>query len=128
MTLADIATRLALEILTPELPLEGSADISRAHASDLLSEVLANAPSGGLLLTIQVHMNVIAVALHAGLAGVVFTGGMRPEDAVRLRAVQEGLPLLCTAETTFDTAGRLYELGLRGRLGGSPDQDGGAAE
>jgi BioD-like phosphotransacetylase family protein len=124
MTLGDIATKLGLEVLTPDLPIEGSADIGRAHASDLLSEVLANAPSGGLLLTIQVHMNVIAVALHAGLAGVVFTGGMRPEEAVRKRAVQEGLPLLCTAETTFDTAGRLYELGLRGRLDSSSEKDG----
>ena len=125
MTLADIAAQLNLEIMTPELPLEGSAEIGRAHASDLLSEVLANAPSGGLLLTIQVHMNVIAVALHAGLAGVVFTGGMRPDEAVRTRAVQEGLPLLCTAETSFDTAGRLYQLGVWGRLGASPEKGGG---
>jgi hypothetical protein len=127
MTLADISTQLDLEIVTPELPIEGSAEIGRAHASDLLSEVLANAPSGGLLLTIQVHMNVIAVALHAGLAGVVFTGGMRPDETVRRRAVQEGLPLLCTTETTFDIAGRLYGLGLRGRLGASP-QGGGSAQ
>jgi predicted transcriptional regulator len=128
MTLADIAAKLDLEVMTPELPLEGSAEVGRAHASDLLSEVLANAPSGGLLLTIQVHMNVIAVALHAGLAGVVFTGGMRPDEAVRKRAVQEGLPLLCPAETTFDTAGRLYGLGLRGRLGASPEKGGGPAQ
>jgi hypothetical protein len=128
MTLADIAAKLDFEVVTPELPVEGGADVGRAHASDLLSEVLANAPSGGLLLTIQVHMNVIAVALHAGLAGVVFTGGMRPEEAVRKRAVQEGLPLLCTAETTFDTAGRLYELGLRGRRGASSEEGGGHSQ
>jgi hypothetical protein len=105
---------MRLEILTPELTVDGGADIGRAYASDLLSDVLANAPSGGLLLTSQVHMNVIAVAVHAGLAGVVFTGGMRPEEATRLRAVQEGLPLFRTTMSTFDAAGRLYALGLRG--------------
>ena len=115
MTLGDITARLGLEILTPELSVNGGAEVVRAHASDLLSDVLANAPSGGLLLTIQVHMNVIAVALHAGLAAVVFTAGMRPEESVRLKAVQEGLPLLATAESTFDIAGRLYALGLRGQ-------------
>ncbi len=115
MTLGEITTRLGFEILTPELSVNGGADVTRAHASDLLSDVLANAPSGGLLLTIQVHMNVVAVALHAGLAAVVFTGGMRPEDQVRLKAVQEGIPLLATADSSFDAAGRLYELGLRGR-------------
>jgi len=114
MTLGPLAQALALENLTPELP-DAGAEVERAHASDLLSDVLANAPGGGLLLTIQVHLNVIAVAVHAGLAGVVFTGGMRPEESVRIRAVQEGIPLLATPLSTFDAAGRLYELGLRGR-------------
>jgi predicted transcriptional regulator len=116
MTLGDIAAALDMEILTPELSVNGGAEVGRAHASDLLSEVMANAPSGGLLLTIQAHMNVIAVALHSGLAAVVFTSGVRPEEGVRLRAVKEGLPLLSTSETTFDTAGKLYGMGLRERL------------
>ncbi len=115
MTLADIVSRLGLEVLTPELAIEGGDEVTRGHASDLLSDVLANAPSGGVLLTTQVHMNVIAVALHAGLAAVVFTQGMRPEPAVRLKAVEEGLPLLAASESTFDLAGRMYALGLRGR-------------
>jgi predicted transcriptional regulator len=116
MTLGDIAAALEMEVLTPELSVNGGAEVGRAHASDLLSEVLANAPSGGLLLTIQVHMNVIAVALHAGLAAVVFTSGVRPEEGVRSRAVREGLPLLSTSDSTFDAAGKLYVMGLRGRL------------
>ena len=116
MTLGEIAAALDMEILTPELSIHGGEQVATAHASDLLSEVLANAPSGGLLLTIQVHMNVIAVALHAGLAAVVFTSGVQPEEGVRVRAVKEGLPLLRTTGSTFDTAGRLYAMGLRERL------------
>ncbi len=115
MTLGTLVQALALENLTPEISDAGASGVERAHASDLLSDVLANAPSGGLLLTIQVHLNVIAVAVHAGLSGVVFTGGMRPEESVRIRAVQEEIPLLATPLSTFDAAGRLYELGLRGR-------------
>ena len=82
MTLADISRELSLESLTPSLA--GGApgvQVDKAHASDLLSDVLANAPAGAVLLTIQVHMNVIAVALHAGLAAVVFTSGMVPDEA-----------------------------------------------
>jgi len=115
MTLKRIAEELELEALTPDLPLEGGPQVERAHASDLLSDVLANAPTGGLLLTLQVHMNVIAVALHAGQRGVVFTSGMAPEQPVRARAAEEGLPLFSTPASTFDVAGRLYALGLRGR-------------
>ena len=115
MTLGEIVSKLGLELLTPELSVDGGDELSRGHASDLLSDVLANAPGGGVLLTIQVHMNVVAVSLHAGLAAVIFTAGMKPEEAVRLKAVQESLSLLATAESTFDLAGRLYALGLRGQ-------------
>jgi hypothetical protein len=115
MTLGQIVSQLGLEVLTPELSVEGGDDVRRGHASDLLSDVLANAPSGGVLLTTQVHMNVVAVALHAGLAAVVFTQGMAPEQAVRRKAVEEGLPLLGARDSTFDLAGRMYALGLRGR-------------
>jgi predicted transcriptional regulator len=117
MTLADIVTRLGLEVLTPELAIEGGDEVTRGHASDLLSDVLANAPGGGLLLTIQVHLNVIAVAVHAGLAAVVFTSGLSPEPEVLERATAEGLPLFSCREATFDVAGKLYALGLRGRNG-----------
>jgi hypothetical protein len=117
MTLSQIADKLGLTLLNPGVPFDPSREVGQAHASDLLSDVLANAPSGGLLLTIQVHLNVIAVAVHAGLAGVVFTAGLTPEEPVRERAAAEGLPLFGTAESTFQVAGRLYELGLRGRHG-----------
>jgi predicted transcriptional regulator len=115
MNLNQIAASLGLQALTPVSADQGQIEISRAHASDLLSDVLANAPSGGVLLTIQVHLNVIAVALHAMQAAVIFTSGMVPEEAVRNKAIEEGIPLLATKESTFDTAGRLYAMGVRGQ-------------
>ena len=115
MTLSDISKSLGLESLTPALGAGGDVEIAGAHASDLLSDVLANSPAGGLLLTIQVHMNVVAVALHAGLAGVIFTSGMKPDADVAAKAMEEKLRLYSTPESTFDAAGKLYGMGLRGR-------------
>jgi predicted transcriptional regulator len=115
MTLQQITQRLELTLLNPKVSFNTSQEVGQAHASDLLSDVLANAPGGGLLLTIQVHLNVIAVAVHAGLAAVVFTSGLAPEQQVLERAAAEGLPLFSTRESTFDVAGKLYALGLRGR-------------
>ncbi len=114
MNLKDLADRLHLENLTPAVPLEGR-QVAGGHASDLLSDVLANAPRQGVLVTIQVHMNVLAVALHAGLAGVVFAAGRAPEAAVLAKAAEEQIPLLVSKEPAFDVVGRLYALGLRGR-------------
>ena len=115
MTLKQIAVSMQLQTLTPAPKESLESGISKAHASDLLSDVLANAPSGGVLLTIQVHLNVIAVALHAMQAAVIFTSGMVPEEAVRQRAIAEGIPLFATKLSTFDTAGKLYALGIRGQ-------------
>jgi len=115
MNLEQLAKEVDLLCLTPELSLEKAGSVDRAHASDLLSDVLANAPAGGLLLTIQVHMNVVAVAVHAGLRAVVFTSGMAPAEEVRAKAVAQGIVLLTTRMSTFDAAGRLYALGLRGK-------------
>ncbi len=127
MKLSEICRKLDLRPLTPELTVD--RDVEYGHASDLLSDVLANAPDGGLLVTLQVHLNVIAVALHASLAGVIFTTGMVPEEAVRQKAVAEGLPLFAARRSTFEVAGRLYALGLRDCAcpGGADEEEGSAA-
>jgi len=109
-----IAEKLGLTDLTPELPHSESVDVSQGHASDLLSDVLANADPGALWVTIQVHLNVVAVAVHAGLTGIIFASGRMPDDAVRQKALEEQVRLYGTDASTFDTVGRLYDLGLRG--------------
>lgn len=115
MRLNAIVRELGLTDLTPELQAGGAPDVSCGHVSDLLSDVLANAPEGSVLVTIQVHMNVIAVAVHAGLGAIIFASDRAPEPAVRQKAVEQGIRLYQSSEVAFDIAGRLYELGLRGR-------------
>lgn len=115
MTLREIATKLNLADLTPELTAEKEVAVSRGHATDLLSDVLAHAPAQGVLVTLQVHLNVIAVAVHSGQVGVIFSSGRKPEEEVRLKAVEEKLPLYGTAEATLDVSGKLYALGIRGQ-------------
>jgi len=117
MRLQELAQTLDLKELTPATSAadgEGEADITRGYASDLLSDVLAHAPLGGVLVTLQVHLNVIAVASHAGLRAVIFSCGRIPDDDILERAAEEGLSLYATPADTFDVVGRLYELGIRG--------------
>ncbi len=114
MKLSEIANRLSLENLTPEVPLEGR-EAAGGHVSDLLSDVLANAPHDGVLVTIQVHLNVLAVAVHAGLAAIIFASGRRPEAAMRAKAIEEGIVLFASPRRAFDIVGELYALGVRGR-------------
>jgi hypothetical protein len=114
MRLEDIVTKLGFTELTPEVTGNRDAEVDRGYASDLLSDVLAHAPEGGLLVTLQVHLNVIAVASHAEMTAVVFAGERRPEDDVLAKAAAEGLSLYSSPADTFDIVGRLYALGVKG--------------
>lgn len=113
MRLMELAEKLNLRNLTPQVTCD--SEVTAGYASDLLSDVLVHAPSGGVLITLQVHLNVIAVASHAGLLAVIFSSGRVPEQDVIDRAAGENLCLFATPADTFEVAGRLYELGLRGR-------------
>ena len=115
MKLDAIAEKLDLEDLMPEVPLEEDVEVSNGYASDLLSDVLAHAPRGGVLVTIQIHMNVAAVATHAGLAAVIFASDRAPDEAVVKKAVDEHVRLYTSEKSTFDIVGQLYAMGLRGR-------------
>jgi hypothetical protein len=113
MKLRDLAGRLELEPLTPEIPAD-DVDVTAGYVSDLLSDVLANAPRGGVLVTVQVHLNVIAVSVHAELAAVILASGRIPDESVRRKAIEEKIALYGSKASAFDIVGRLYELGVRG--------------
>lgn len=115
MNLSEMARQLDLECLTPALVSGGGAEVTGGYASDLLSDVLAGAPRGGVLVTIQVHLNVVAVAVHTELAAVIFAAGRRPDPGVIAKAAEEGIALFVSRDSAFDTVGRLYALGLRGQ-------------
>ena len=114
MRLLEVVHLLSLRDLTqrPEL-LE--VEVTGGYASDLLSDILVNAPEGGLSLTVQAHMNAVAVAVHACQVALLFTSSRLPPEEVVAQARTNGVALLVTDLCTFDAAGRLYELGLRGR-------------
>jgi predicted transcriptional regulator len=114
MKLSLVARTLALRSLTPELDEQMEAEVVTGYASDLLSDVLARAPAGAVLVTIQAHINTIAVALHARLSAVILAGGHEPEKTVVDRAIDERIPVFVAEDSTFEIVGRLYALGLRG--------------
>ena len=113
MKLGELAKKLNWTCLTPEVA-AAQAEVRAGYVADLLSDVIAHAPRGGVLVTVQVHLNVVAVAVHAELAAVVFAMDRCPEEAVVRKAVEEGIALYRAKATAFELVGRLYELGVRG--------------
>jgi hypothetical protein len=67
-----------------------------------------------LWVTLQSHLNVVAVASLSGLAGVIMTEGNQPDAETLSKAESEGVVLLVTPRTTFSIVGELASLGVRG--------------
>jgi hypothetical protein len=113
MTVTEAAAKLGGRVVCGEA--QGQRDIAGAYVSDLLSDVIANAQEGDVWITLQRHLNVVAVAHLKGLAAVVIVNDRKPEQETITRAVEEQIPIVSTPLSTFDAAGTLYSLGLRGR-------------
>ncbi len=108
MKIEEIRRSLGLEEIT-RLG-DDEREVSGGYASDLLSDVMANAGEGDLWITLQTHLNIVAVASMKKVAGVVIVNGRRPDEETVLKAEAEGIPLFLTGMTAYETAGRLYQL------------------
>ncbi len=86
------------------------APVRAGYTSDLLSDVIANAPEDSALITLQAHLNTVAVAGLAGVRAIIVCHGRGiPEDMI-VAAQREGILLLRTAANQFETTVKLYRL------------------
>jgi hypothetical protein len=90
-------------------------EIQGGYASDLLSDVMGNSREGDVWVTLQKHVNIVAVAQLNGLAAIVLVNGRKPEPDTLSRAEEMGIPIISTPLQAFDAIGVLHALGIRGR-------------
>ena len=110
MTVAQMIERLELEVLTPQVSLE--REITGGCTCDLLSYVMARGEVGTAWVTVQTHLNVIAVAsLHEFSCVIVAEGGAVEGETLN-KAVEEGIPVLRSGLSEYILSGKLYELGV----------------
>ncbi len=87
-------------------------EINSIHASDLISEVLASCSRGALWLTGLLDSQIINTAELFDLSGVVFVGNRVPNEEIISAANEEGIPIMVTRLTMFETCGLLFQKGL----------------
>jgi hypothetical protein len=90
-------------------------EIQGGYASDLLSDVMGNGREGDVWVTLQKHVNIVAVAQLNGLAAIVLVNGRKPEPDTLTRAEEMRIPIISTPLQAFDVIGLLYSRGIRGR-------------
>lgn len=112
MTLREIVGKLQLTVKAGAGLLD--REVKGGYVSDLMSDVMANAREGDLWITLQVHQNIVAVAVMKSIAGIVLINNRSPDAVTIQKAEAEGTPILTTQMSAFETAGRLFALGISG--------------
>jgi hypothetical protein len=111
ITLQVIIDQLGLAVLT-EPKYFGQFVPHSGYSSDLLSCVMAGAKSKAIWITLQCHVNIVAVAALLELCAVIITEGAMPDPATIAKANEQGVILLSTPQPSFAIAGQLWEMGL----------------
>ncbi len=101
-TLKDLATLGGIEALHDDVDLD--TQVTSGYTSDLLSDVMANAQDGCILVTIQAHNNTVAVATLAGAVAILVCGGRPVPDDMIASAQRERIGLFRTKLNQFQTS------------------------
>jgi hypothetical protein len=110
MNLQQIIEKLDLKVITT--PKNLAFYPTGGYASDLLSCVMAGSKPGYLWVTLQSHINIIAVASLTDTCAIIITENSQPEPDVIAKAIEQGVTLLGTPENTYNVVGKLWEMGV----------------
>lgn len=107
MTLQEIGLKLGYKELV--LP-NATATISDGYTSDLLSDVMGNAPEDSVLITIQGHKNSVAVASLIGMPAIILCNNRSAPDDMQAAAAKEGIAIFTTTDNQFTVSYRIAKL------------------
>lgn len=103
--------KILIEKLSLKVYSKGKKDFfSSGFTCDLLSVVLANSPKDSIWITVQRHINIIAVATLREITGIIVSQGFEPTQDVIDKANEEGIYLLGSNLDSFTLSGEIYKL------------------
>jgi hypothetical protein len=112
LKISDIVERCHLKVIAGRNLL--NRPIKGGYASDLLSDVMANARANDIWVTLQGHPNIVAVAKLKDLAGIIIVNGRKPDKDTIAKADAESVAILTSGQAAFELIGVLYEAGISG--------------
>lgn len=114
VTLGEVKQLLDAEVLVGEDKLD--MEVKTAFGADLMSDVLAFAKPGSLLLTGLTNPQVIRTSDILDIAAIIMVRGKQPSPESLRLARELHIPILVTKYILFETAGKLYLKGIVGCL------------
>jgi hypothetical protein len=112
MNLIEIVKELELTTLT-SCENFNKIEVSTAYQSDLLSCVMSGGGEKSIWITLINNINIVAVANLLDIPVIIITENAMPADTTIERANMEGVNLFLTPKGNYETAGRLFTLGIK---------------
>ena len=111
MNVQTLAAALKLKILAA-----GNIDreVSCGYTCDLLSWVMAHGQPGMVWITVQTHLNVVAVASLLDMAAVIIPENITVDAATLAKAEEEGVAVLSSPLCAYDLVAGMIQAGIDG--------------
>lgn len=109
-TLKELKDKLELKLLSSKL--EEEREVKDAYACDLLSWVMANGEEDMAWVTVQTHLNVVAVASLHDFACVIVPESIQVPEATIAKAEEENIAVFSSNKTAFQVCCELFSLGI----------------
>lgn len=103
MTVKELSEKLNWKLICGD----GGKDVSGCYIGDLLSRVMGNCGDSDIWITVQTSRNMIAVAVLADVAAVLFPEGIQVSEQVIDWAREEQITLAGCGKPAFETAAEL---------------------
>ncbi len=99
MTVSQLIESLNLEIIA-----EGdlSKEIDGCYCSDLLSHCMSNIGTGNVWITVQVNINIVAIAVLTDLSAIIISQNMTVDKNVISKAKEEGVTILKSSLPSYE--------------------------
>ncbi|MBF7097831.1 DRTGG domain-containing protein [Alkalibacter mobilis] len=83
--------------------------IENVYIGDLLSWVMSHSDSNCAWITVQTHINIVAVAVLLEMSCIILPEGLEPDENTKSKSESEGIPIITTELDAFSIACVLKE-------------------
>ena len=110
MNVKELQEKLSLKMVAGA---EGiHKEVNGGFTGDLLSVVMGNAKEGQVWVTIQSHVNIVAVAVLTNISCIIVTEGFEIDEDAIIKANEECVPILISEKSSYEIVKKLVEIGI----------------
>lgn len=107
MNITNLVKELNLDV---ETKVNNDVTFDNVYIGDLLSVVMSNAKENSIWITIQTHLNIVAVADLIDISAILVVEDMDVDEDTVEKANELGIPILTTDKSAYEVACEICKL------------------